>query len=233
MSRGELREATDYLRSVGAGGRYVCYGGYGESERQRIFFLPDYITDAECYDDILPYIEKEPIEALLISGSGYRKLTHRDLLGSLLALGIERDVIGDVAFLDGDGFSAVVFCDALISEFIMLELCRVANDAVKVKRTVVDKDFAPHRSFLHISDTVASSRIDSVVAALCSLSRDKARAAVVSELVEVDFAVESRPDHQISAPCIVSVRGYGRFKVNSVSDMTRKGRLRLDADKYL
>ena len=97
----------------------------------------------------------------------------------------------------------------------------------------ISGDFKPYRSFLHISDTVSSARIDSIVASLCSLSREKARMTVVGELVEVDFAVETRPDRQVNAPCTVSVRGYGRFRVNSVSEQTRKGRLRLDADKYL
>ncbi len=233
VSPRELRVFTEYLNGKGAHGRYLCFGGYEDAERKRIFILPDYITNADKYEDVSQYLDKEPTEALLVSGSGYRKLSHRDVLGSLLALGIERDVIGDVAFFDDNGFSAIVFCDAVISDFIIGELSRVANDAVKVKRIEIDIDFKPYHSFLHISDTVASSRIDSVVAALCSLSREKARAVVVSELVEVDFALEARPDRQISAPCTVSVRGYGRFKVNSVSEPTRKGRLRLDADKYL
>ena len=155
------------------------------------------------------------------------------MLGSLLSLGIERDVLGDIVFEDESGCSAVLFCDRLIADYISSALTRVANDAVRIKNRVVEEGFTPYRSFLHISDTVPSARIDSVVASLCSLSREKARAAVVSELVEVDFAVEARPDRQISAPCTVSVRGYGRFRVNSVSDKTRKGRIRLDADKYL
>jgi RNA-binding protein YlmH len=155
------------------------------------------------------------------------------VLGSLLSLGIERDVLGDIAFVDSSGFLAVLFCDRVIADYIKAELSRVANDAVKVAIKDIDADFEPYRSFLHISDTVASPRIDSVVAALCSLSREKARAAVVGELVEVDFMSEIRPDRQISAPCTVSVRGFGRFRINSVSDQTRKGRFRLDADKYL
>ena len=86
---------------------------------------------------------------------------------------------------------------------------------------------------MHISDTVASARLDCIVAAICSLSREKARAAVISGLVEVNFENETAPDKNLSVPAVVSVRGYGKFRINSVSDVTRKGRLRLDADKYL
>jgi RNA-binding protein YlmH len=84
-----------------------------------------------------------------------------------------------------------------------------------------------------ISDTVASPRLDCIVGALCSLSREKARATVESGLVELDFEREERPDRTVSAPCIISVRGYGRFRINSVSDMTKKGRYRLNAEKFV
>lgn len=232
LSPREQRAAFMHLDRSGAAGRYTAFGGYRGSERSRIFILPEYIESNE-YEDVLPYLDEEPTVALSIAGSGYRKLSHRDVLGSLLSLGIERDVLGDIAFVDSSGFLAVLFCDRVIADYIKAELSRVANDAVKVSIKDIDADFEPYRSFLHISDTVASPRIDSVVAALCSLSREKARAAVVGELVEVDFMSEIRPDRQISAPCTVSVRGFGRFRINSVSDQTRKGRFRLDADKYL
>lgn len=228
----EIRLACDYLDRTEARNRYLTFGGYSDSERKRIFVLPDYI-DTENYEGLLPYLDLEPTVALEIVGSGYRKFSHRDVLGTLLSLGIERDVVGDIVFENDSGFSSVIFCDRIIADYIKSELSRVANDAVKVIDKEINDDFEPYRSFLHISDTVSSARIDSVVAALCSLSREKARAAVEGELVEVDFATESRPDRQISAPCTVSVRGHGRFRINSVSEQTKKGRLRLNADKYL
>ena len=233
LSPSELRISREFLDASGRRGRYLCFGGYSDAERQRIFFLPEYLEDANEYLDIAEYFEEPPIAALKIQGSGYRRFTHRDVLGSLLSLGIERDALGDIVFENEDGVSVVLFCDRVIARFVSEELCRVANDVVKVQEFDVSQDFEPYRNFLHISDTVSSVRIDCVVAALCSLSREKAQAAVLSETVEVDFFAETRPDRQISAPCIISVRGVGRFRVNSVSDKTRKGRFRLDADKYL
>lgn len=233
LSPRQIRAALDHLSKKGTRDRAVCFGGYTDAERQRIFILPDYISDVSGYADISIYFERAPIEVLRICGSGYRKLTHRDHLGSLLSLGIERDVLGDIVFETEESFCALLFCDSVISDFLLTELTHVANDTVKVSRTEISEDFVPYRNFLRISDTVSSARIDCVVAALCSLSREKARAAVLSETVEVDFAPEIRPDRQISAPCIVSVRGYGRYRINSVSEQTRKGRFRLSADKYL
>lgn len=225
--------AEKHLASVGMVGRCLSFGGYRTAERQRIFLLPDYIEDAESFSDIAPYADREYICALRICGSGYRSLSHRDYLGSLLGLGIERDTLGDIVFEDNDREEAVLFCDGLISDFLLSELRKVANDTVKIKRTEISADFEPRRDFFHISDTVASSRVDCVVAALCSLSREKASQAVTGGLVEVDFECETRPDRAVSAPCLISVRGYGKFRINSVSEQTRRGRLRLDADKYI
>ena len=116
MSMRELRIAGDYLNRSGAGGSFLAFGGYNDAERKRIFVLPDYI-DAEVYEELLPYIESEPILALEIIGSGYRKFSHRDVLGSLLSLGIERDVLGDIVFKDENGFSSIVFCDTRIADY--------------------------------------------------------------------------------------------------------------------
>ena len=233
LSPKEQYALSVYLNSHGFRGRYIVFGGYVDAERCRVFILPEYIENAETYGDISPYIEDKPISAIRIVGSGYRKLTHRDFLGSLLALGIERDVVGDIVVRSGEKDEAVVFCDGVIEEFLLAELKRIANDAVKTETFTVSDDFVSERRFLHISDTVASARLDCIVAAICSLSREKARAAIISGLVEVNFENETAPDKNLSVPAVVSVRGYGKFRINSVSDITRKGRLRLDADKYL
>ncbi len=233
LSPRESHFVKGYLASIGMADRCFIYGGYGSAERCRVYILPDYMSGVCDHCAISDVLGGADISVLNIKGSGYRKLTHRDYLGSLLALGIERDVLGDIAFCDGAQDEAILFCDSLIADFILSNLKKVANDAVRVKRIEIPENFEPKREFHHISDTVSSARVDCVVAALCSLSREKASAAVVSGLVEVDFEPECRPDRNLRTPCIMSVRGYGKFRINSVCEPTRRGRLRLDADKFV
>ena len=233
LSPKENRVVLRHIASKGMTGRCLMYGGYKDAERCRAYILPDYISDAEVFSDISPYLEKEDIVSLQIIGSGYRKLSHRDYLGSILGLGIEREVLGDIVFEDTENESAILFCDAVIADFLICELKKIANDTVKLKKTEISADFVPKREFAHISDTVASARIDAVVAAICSLSREKAAMAVNSGIVEVDYETETRQDRPVNPPCIVSVRGYGKFRINSVSEQTRRGRYRLNADKYI
>lgn len=233
LSPKEKKIVMRHIALKGMNGRCLMYGGYAEADRCRAYILPDYISDANNFSDIEPYLEGADIVSLRILGSGYRKLTHRDYLGSLLGLGIEREVLGDIVFDDSENESAIVFCDAVIADFLICELKKIANDTVKVQKTEIASDFVPKREFAHISDTVASARIDAVVAALCSLSREKAAIAVNAGIVEVDYETETRQDHPIEPPCIVSIRGYGKFRINSVSEQTRRGRFRLNADKYI
>ena len=242
LSPREQKAAERYITLKGR--KYLRCGGYADAERRKIYILPDYMEFlADCDNegaspDALDGILSEfgyasNMSALRVAGSGYRQLTHRDFLGSLLGIGLERDVIGDILVLGDDGREAVIFCDGEISRFIESELSHVANDKVCVSRVSDGEWQVPPRRVQAISDTVASARLDAVVAALCNLSREKAQSAVRAGLVEIDFEGEERPDRAVSAPSVISVRGFGRFRVLSVDGRTRKGRYRLDAEKYV
>lgn len=221
-----------HMRENGVALRCFTWGGYFAAERRRAFILPEFLEDSASYAEIAPFCDSEPIVCLFVAESGYKKLSHRDYLGSVLSLGIDRSVVGDIV-LSAEAGGAYIFCDGGIADFIVMELSKVGGDTVKVKRVEIGDDFAPKRAISHISDTVASARVDCVVAALCSLSREKASVAVRSGLVEVEYETEDAPDRVIVPPCVMSVRGYGKFVINSLSEHTRKGRIRLDADKYV
>ena len=235
----ELHIAEEYLKRRGV--KYVTYGGYPSAERVRVYLLPDYMEELSCAEGDIDLEEKiseygysANITLLKIAGSGYRHLTHRDFLGSVLGLGVERSFMGDIVLLDGEGREAALFCDSVIAEFFLSELSFVANDKVRVTVAQADKISFPKKRTEPIHDTVvASPRLDAVVAALCGLSRDKARGTVEAGLVELDFECEERADRNVIAPSLISVRGYGRYKILSLSDKTRKGRFRLEAEKYI
>ena len=231
LSPTELHYAEKYLR--GASRPYVCFGGYSDAERSRLYIFPEYLEALASAKELDEYGFSCEICALELRTDGYRTLSHRDYLGSLLGLGIERAVIGDILVLGDKGEAATVFCDSTISAYICEQLSRISSEKVKIRRVPLDEVSVPERRFADISDTVASPRIDCIVAAICSLSREKARCAVEGGLVELDFECEERADKVVSAPCIISVRGYGRYKIDAVNDKTKKGRYRLVARKYL
>ena len=208
-------------------------GGYAAAERKRMVFLPDYMqgfSPAER-EEMLSEELAGVLVPVQIQGSGYRELSHRDYLGAVLALGIERDAIGDIALFDA--YCAVLMTDTVIAAFLAENLTRVAQDAVRVRTVVLPPDFDGGRRLEPVTDTVVSPRADAVVAALLHLSRERAQALFAEGRVEVDYEPLSRYDKELTAGSTLSVRGYGKYILRSVSDRTKRGRYRLVADRYI
>ena len=208
-------------------------GGYPAAERARMFFLPPYLLDMdeETLTECLADVREECLVTLQLQGSGFRELYHKDHLGAVLNLGIERDAIGDLCVTGPH--TAVLVCDRVMADFLCENLTRVANDAVKLSRITLPADFDGGRRFQPLSDTVSSPRADSVVAALANLSRERAQALFREGLVEIDYEPASKPDQTLEKGCVIVIRGKGKFIVRSLSEQTKKGRIRLLADKYL
>ena len=229
LSPRELHYAEGFL--LRAGCAFIAFGGYGSAERRRLYILPEYMSEIKSADELRDYGCDSAVLAIEIKGSGFVSLSHRDFMGALLGLGIERDVIGDIVTQNDS--SAILFCDLRIADFILTQLSAVGKDKVKCRSVGIDKDFCPKRKVAPISDTVASPRLDCVVAAVCNISREKARDCVISGVVELEYEYCERPDREVSAPCVLSVRGYGKFRICSIGEQTRKGRYRLFAEKFL
>ena len=223
-------------RERGVDGRLALTGGYADAERRVPIIIPEYATGygdgaEEIVRDFFSDEISGEIRAVRVKGSGYRSLSHRDYLGSVLALGIERDRIGDIVILDD--FNAVIICAGSVFDFLLTSIDRIASDKVKVSEFDDLAGLIAKREFLPISDTVASERFDCTVAALTNLAREKAQALIKGGLCELDYAVEERCDREIVPPCTISVRGYGKFDILAFDGETRRGRLRLVARKYV
>lgn len=241
LSPSDVRIATDHLARTGH--KELCFlsGGFPDAERARVFLLPDYMlgacdksgnlsADSAWYSELSDTV-KSAVCIVEITGSGYRELSHRDYLGSILSLGIERDAVGDIA-LTGK-FSSLAVTSAKMADFLSDELCKIASDTVKVRRLDVGELPDIKRELRPISDTVASGRLDCIVSALTSLSREKAQAAIKAGLVEIDYRRVCESDVQLSPPCTVTVRGHGKYILREFCGETKKGRLRISADKYV
>lgn len=217
----------------GAADEWCFFGGYDGAERRRMLFLPAYLAELEENDrtECLSEVLSECLVPLEIRGSGYRELSHRDFLGAVLHLGVERDRIGDICVLSPH--HAILFCDRVMADFFIEHLTRVANDAVRLSVVALPADFDGGRRFEPVSDTVASPRADAVVAALTNLSRERAQALFREARVEIDYEPEAHVDRTVDAGAVIVIRGCGKFIIRSISDKTRKGRYRLLADRYV
>ena len=173
---------------------------------------------------------REKIAAVRVSGSGYKTLTHRDFFGAVMATGVRRDAIGEVAVLSPR--EAVVFAERRVASYLTETLTAVGADTVRATLFEVPEDFSVPRRFEPVTGTVQSARLDGVVHALCDLSREKAAALVSHGDVVLNDFPAAAGDAPVEPGDVIAVRGFGKFIIDGVSDVTKKGRIRLAARKF-
>ncbi len=214
----------------GAAGRVVLFGGFDDAERRMAGFFPDYYF----YADIKPeeLYPEFPVKLLRIECSGFREHTHRDFLGSLLSLGVERCVIGDIIVAE-KGFSADVFVIDRIAGYIAEELRLVGHDGVKVSVLEYSEAMTQNLRFEEISCTCASLRIDGVLSEVIGISRDKAEKALLSENVCLNYRSVTEKSREVKTDDVISVRGFGKFRISAIGDTNRRGRIRFTVQKYI
>lgn len=228
MSPDEQYRAASYLKKDAEDCFFVFFGGYADAERKRLFIFPLFYAGDEKYAGDFT---AAAIQAVNIRGSGYERLTHRSFMGAVLATGVERDTIGDI--IVRDEYDAIVLCDEKIAGYLISELKFVSHDKVKTELITLPDNFNAERRYVYINGTVASARLDSVVASLTGLSREKAKNAIISGFVYLNYTVNNDCDSIICENDIISVRGCGKYKIGDISQRTKKNRLRLSALKYI
>lgn len=155
-------------------------------------------------------------------------LTHRDFLGSLLNLGIERSTVGDIFIKENIGY---VYCLSTIAPFISDNLEKIKHTYVRCQSVDTDiPDIAPQLK--PISFIVASQRIDTVVAALTKLSRNKTSELFSSGKICLNSAVMENHSYTLKPDDAISVRGYGKYIFKGIEGTTKKSRLVVQLLKY-
>ena len=157
------------------------------------------------------------------------KLTHRDFLGALMNLGIERSTLGDVVIRDNVGY---VFADEEIARFISGEITKVKR--TDVRASVVDD--VPEGDLYKTEDKriqIQSERIDAVIAKTYSLSRDDAQALIKRSLVFVNGREINSSSYAPKVDDKISVRGHGRLVYRGFDSTSRKGKLNAIVSVYV
>lgn len=196
------------------------FGGYSGAERQMLGFFCEEISE-----------DGFPITMLTITvNKGFSgQITHRDCLGAILSLGIDRAKIGDIKFEES---GAHFFAHNDICEYIAQNLTKVGGAGVSVfMQPAADANFEETEPE-QIRTTVASLRLDAIVGQCFKLSRANAQDLVAGEKVFVNWAAETRLSVQIKQDDVITLRGYGRIKIKEICGTTKKGRTAVIYYKY-
>ncbi len=203
---------------------YQAFGGYESAERQMIAFIPD----AFCCD----FEKLYPITVIKITPVNQKfadTLTHRDFLGAMINLGIDRSKVGDILVKENE---AIIFCHEKLTNFFAEQLIKVKHTNVSV---TVEKlgNFNYEPEFKIIKGSISSTRIDSAVALCCATSRSQAVDQIIGKKVFLNGRLIEANSEMIKENDIISIRGVGKFVFTGILSHTKKGKVFVEIKKYI
>jgi len=214
---------TEIVRSVIGNGPDVlveCFGGSETSERKRVFIFPSYYQPEEADFQLSLFQLDYP--------SKYVSIEHRQVLGTLMSIGLKRTKYGDILFND-DIVQLVVAKE--IADFIKMNLQSIGKATIALRERSLSQIITTTEEWGEQSVSVSSLRIDTVIAAIYNVSRQKGQALIQSGLVKVNWKVIENPSFECKERDLFSVRGYGRSKLISIEGKTKKEKWRIIVGK--
>ena len=205
-----------------AGVNYCIDGGYDDAERVRLFMT---------MQDIEP--ERDDMNIHIISFSGNTKFidfSHRDCLGALMSLGFERKCIGDIIVRD-NGFD--VLTNGEIDDYLMMSELTIKRVPMRAKLIDLSGWQAPERRLKMASLLVQQTRTDAIIAKAFNLSRNQAVETIKAGLVQLNHQVMTNPSKLCEVGQVIAVRGYGKFVIESIDGISKKGKIKLTIGKYV
>lgn len=190
---------------------YSIDGGYQEAERKIITIYPFYIFK----EDI-----EVPISSLKIIGD-LSSVEHKDYLGSILSLGLNRNKIGDILVYDDE---AIVIVKAEIADFILYNLDKVKNKNIEIFIHNQNNIQPPKEEYQELNKFLISFRIDTIISSTFNLSRKESMNIINSGKVKLNFEVIDRPSKEVEEGDMISVKGFGRFKLHKVKGRSKSDR---------
>ena len=194
-------------------------GGYPDAERRMCRVKHDEYACDEGLPAVLYSVEITDSDA---------EISHRDVLGSLMGLGIKREAVGDI-FANGN--KAQFFCHKSVCDYVEMNLQKIGRYRIKIKRGELSD--IPEPKTETVSINVSSMRLDSVCGECFGLSRTKAAEAIKKGEVSVNWLIRCDTDREVYAGDKLSMRGKGKVEIVGVTGTSKKGRLFAEIKKYI
>ncbi|WP_226528225.1 RNA-binding protein [Metabacillus niabensis] len=195
-------------------------GGVEDTERKRVLVYPDYYQVSE-EDFKLSLFEVQ-------YASKFITLQHRQVLGSLMSLGLKRSKFGDIRFHND---TVQFICATEISEYLRTNFKEIGRAKISLKE-IDSYQFIPNKEEVQeMVSTVSSLRLDVVGAAICNLSRQKIQPLITNGHVKVNWKIVDSASFECQEGDTLSIRGYGRSKLTSIEGRTKKDRVRIVVSK--
>lgn len=199
---------------------FEIHGGIEGTERVKIGISPDYLTlEPEDY----------PITALEIKHNKFKEVRHKDILGSVLGLGVDRGKIGDVLMYEKH---SVIFLDEDMEDFVRTHLEYIGSGKVTVKAvTDLNSLFMPLGQYQRMQMSLDEPRLSEVVARGFKCARGEVSKLMTGKKVFINWEIQTK-DKMLVEGDIITVRGYGRIVLEELDLAHRKGGIALTLNVY-
>lgn len=199
---------------------YQYFGGFADSERSMLGVFPEYMEVT---------ISEFPLQILEFRFNKNYSLTHRDFLGSLMAQQIRRETIGDIVV--AEGIANVAVCEDIVP-YLMNNISKIGRVGVSIQ-AIEKPSVEKVQEFQELTGTIASLRVDAILALLTRLSRTKGLELIEAGRVSVNYMEVDNPSFIIKPKDIIAVRGYGKFILSEDIRLTKKNRLFVTVYKFI
>lgn len=204
-------------------GLYV-FGGYQDAERNMLVFLPDYLEESCLYGEDSPCV---CLRAAFFQGDSP---SHRDFLGALMGAGISRETVGDICVDKG---SCDFFVTAEIAPYLLQNFTSAGRTKLHLSQVSLSDIHIPEPEITEIRDTLASVRLDSVIASGFRIGRSLAAQYVTGGKAAIDGLPCEKPDKAVPEGAKVSVRGLGKIRLAAINGRTKKDRISVVIHRYV
>lgn len=194
------------------------FGGTDNAERAVAYYLPEYLSREDYFDG------EGPLACLRVRFYEENSLTHRDILGALMGLGLRRDAVGDICLHEKH---CDIFVLSDMARYLLDNLTSAGRQHLTCERIALSQAEKAPQALREVRVTVSSVRLDAVLAAAFHLSRGTAAEAVNAGNAAVNSLTCCKPDRLLREGEEVSLRGKGKLRILSLGGETRKGRLAL------
>lgn len=172
-----------------------------------------------------------PVDAVRIEGNfKFEKLNHRDYLGTLLSLGIRREKLGDINVFD-DG--AEIWLSNEISDYICYNLTKIKHTGIRCEKITFEEAREKIQNFKEISINISSMRLDCIIAALAKISRSEAAGLIKGGNIKVNYNIENEFSRKINEGDLLSIKGFGRYEIDKIINITKSQRINIAVKKFI
>ena len=201
-----------------------CFGGYRDAERKMLVYLPEYLDESALQE------EDSPVVCLRAEFYQGDTLSHRDFLGALMGAGIARETVGDICV-------GKEHCDFFVTQeiapYILQNFTSAGRAKIHLSQISLAEAEIPEPEVKEIRDTMASLRLDSVIASGFRIGRSLAAQYVNGGKAAIDGLPCEKPDKAVTEGMKISVRGLGKIKLHAVNGRTKKDIISVVIHRYV